>query len=225
MIVKNILICISKSLNNIKSASFIKIAILCIVTSLLIFVAGGFGIYFGLNKVIHPIFSWSDTLIGIFSGIGTIALAWFLLPAVVPLIATLFQEYLALKIEKKEYPNNLAPNNFPILKELVHDLQFLVWMLFLNILCIPLYFIPIVNIVIYYFLNSYLLGREFFEDIAAMHIGKKQAKKIRKQNRMIVLMAGSVILFIINLPVLNLVAPLVAVILMVHLFHKIGIKS
>ena len=50
----------------------------------------------------------------------------------------------------------------PFWPELLHDLGFTVKALLLNILVLPLYLVPVLNLVLFYWLNGRLLGREYF---------------------------------------------------------------
>jgi CysZ protein len=70
-------------------------------------------------------------------------------------------------------------------------------------------------------LNSYLLGREFFESAAGYHIGKAEAKKFRQQHRKIVYGGGFAITIMTLLPVLNMFVPLLAIVWMVHVYHAV----
>ncbi len=63
------------------------------------------------------------------------------------------------------------------------------------------------------------MGREFFETAAARHVGREEAKRLRKNNSFLVLFGGSAIVVLSITPLLNFTAPFIGVALMVHLFH------
>ena len=82
-----------------------------------------------------------------------------------------------------------------------------------------LLFIPGINILAFFLVNGYLLGREFFEFAAMRFRSEQEAKDLRRRNAGTVFMAGLVIAAFLAVPILNLLTPLFAAAMMVHL-HK-----
>ena len=91
----------------------------------------------------------------------------------------------------------------------------------LNILALPIYailfFIGPLNLFVFYALNGYLLGREFFELVAHRRLSPPQALHLRSAFRGQLFLAGVVIAFMMTVPILNLIASLIATAAMVHL--------
>jgi uncharacterized protein involved in cysteine biosynthesis len=159
-------------------------------------------------------------------GIGLLAFifTWFLLPTIVPLIAAFFQETIADRIEHDEYPEYMPPAVKRALpKELWEDTKFVLFLIFINILMIPTFILGI-GAIVYFFVNSYFVGREFFETAAARHLGREEAKRLRKNNRLPVLLNGAAIVMLSITPILNFTAPFIGVALMVHLLHYLHQK-
>ncbi|MHA1539985.1 MAG: EI24 domain-containing protein [Alphaproteobacteria bacterium] len=179
-------------------------------------------VYWGFRTTAIFNVHWLDVLLDTIGGIGAGFAAWFLFPIVLPLIASLFQEAIAEKVESKHYKGEGVLALRPFWSELFYDIKFILYALFLNLLCLPLYMMPVVNVFVYYGLNSYLLGREFFEIAAARHYGKTQGAKLRKNHRFSAMTGGFFITFIANVPFLNLLSPFLGVVLMVHIFHSIN---
>lgn len=153
-------------------------------------------------------------------GIVSFAISWLLLPTLVPLIAAFFQETIANRIESVEYPEYSPPAiQRPLAKELWEDSKFVLFLILINILMLPTFILGI-GAIAYFFVNSYFVGREFFETAAARHVGREAAKELRKQNSMLVLFGGSAIVVLSITPLLNFTAPFIGVALMVHLFHS-----
>lgn len=153
---------------------------------------------------------------------GASFIAWFLFPILTPLIAAFMYDSIADKIEHKEYKHVVKAQKPKFLPILWHDMRFALWALFLNILLFPLYFIPFLNIVLYYGLNATLLGKEFFSMIGSRFHSIAELKAIRKQHKMIITSAGGVITLLVNIPIVNFAAPFLAVALMVHVFHQLN---
>lgn len=127
---------------------------------------------------INTLFTW---MIGIISGIG----GWFMLPALVVLTAGIFQEKVIYRVEQFHYSNsshNESPKFWP---DFLYDIKFTLKAVFLNLLVLPLYLIGI-GFIVSIIINSYLLGREFFESAAGYHLGKIKARELGNQNRTII---------------------------------------
>ncbi len=89
-----------------------------------------------------------------------------------------------------------------------------------NILVLPLYFVPVINLFVYYLLNGYLISREYFHMVAVRHHPLEEVTRLRKRNGGELYMMGIVIAFSLTIPIVNLVAPIVATAAMVHLYKK-----
>ena len=89
----------------------------------------------------------------------------------------------------------------------------------LNLLVLPLYLLPGANIVLYLGLNGYLLGREYFDQVAQRRLDWRTISRLRRDNRARLWRGGVLIAALLTVPVLNLVAPVIATCFMVHLFE------
>ena len=79
--------------------------------------------------------------------------------------------------------------------------------------------VPGVNIAAFFVVNGYLLGREFFEFAAMRFRSPVEARAFRAKHHVTVLLAGLLIAGFLAIPIVNLLTPLFAAGLMVHL-HK-----
>lgn len=163
--------------------------------------------------------TWLATLAGWGAGIGGGIIAWFLLPTLVVLVSGLFSEIVIAKVEKVFYPQeqrSIPPRFFP---DFLHDVRFTLWALGLNICIVPFYFLG-VGFIFSILLNSYLLGREFFEIAAGYHLGKKQAYIFAKKFRLLIYLGGLMIALGSLVPIVNMAMPVLGVVWMVHLYHQ-----
>lgn len=161
---------------------------------------------------------WLDSLVNWIAGGITGIAGWFMLPALMVLIAGMFQERTIDRVERAYYPEEVRSREPRFWPDLRHDIRFTLWALFLNILVLPLYLLGI-GFVVSIALNSYLLGREFFESAAGYHLGKAEAKALGDRNRAAVYGGGLVITLMTLVPVLNLFVPILAIVWMVHVYH------
>ena len=84
-----------------------------------------------------------------------------------------------------------------------------------------LLFIPPLNFVLFYLLNGYLLGREYFEMVAVRRLDLAATKRLRRDFRGRVILAGAVITFLLTIPLVNLVTPIIATAFMLHIFEEL----
>tara|TARA_Y100001934_G_scaffold75425_1_gene93751 strand:- start:74632 stop:75480 length:849 start_codon:yes stop_codon:yes gene_type:complete len=148
-----------------------------------------------------------------------------LFPVITTLIIGLFFEDVVAAVEKKHYPGSPVARSQPISEVLGFTLRFVLLVIGLNLLCLPLYlillFVPPLNLVLYYLLNGYLVSREYFGLIAIRHMDPALASKMRRANRGKVLLAGIIITFLLTVPVVNLLTPVIATAFMVHVFYNL----
>ena len=154
---------------------------------------------------------------------AVVFLTWLLFPSVVTLIVSFFLEDAIKAVESRHYPE-LADTRRQSVKEIVLiTVKFTLISLVLNILALPIYviffFIGPLNLFVFYALNGYLLGREYFELVAHRRYDPLQAIHLRSAFKGQMFLAGVVIAFLMTIPVVNLVAPMVATAALVHLVH------
>ena len=82
--------------------------------------------------------------------------------------------------------------------------------------------IPGVNIVAFFLVNGYLIGREYFEFAAMRFMAPADAKRLRKAHGGQVFVAGLVVALVLAIPIVNLLAPIFGTVLMVHLHKRVA---
>lgn len=173
-------------------------------------------LYSGLSYLLdHSSFvknSWLEDAIDFMGKAGTLLLAWFMFPAIMLIIISLFENKTTKIIEEEEYTLLLNPKKLGFKQEM----KLLFRNLGLNILALPLALIPVVNLFAYYWLNAYLIGNSVFLITASRYIGASEAKKMAKTKRIRIMWAGGIVLFFTYTPFLNLFAPILAIAIMVH---------
>ena len=152
---------------------------------------------------------------------GSILIAYILFPSFVPLIAGLCENKVATSIERINYPDIIATHPTSLRQDIQHGLKFTGMILLINCLCLPLYLIPIVNFFTYVPINAYLIGRECFFTVAVRYVTWDKAKLVYAKNRFIIWTVGALLLIFSYLPFIKLLAPFIAVAMMVHLFQEL----
>jgi uncharacterized protein involved in cysteine biosynthesis len=128
-----------------------------------------------------------------------------------------FAEDIATQIEKIHYPELENPRKIPFLESLISALKFFAKSLFLNIFLLIILFIPLIGIFAYYLINGYLISREYFETIALRRISIKQINQNFAKKRFKYICCGAFITFLMNLPIINILSPIIAISMIVHL--------
>jgi len=153
----------------------------------------------------------------------TLVLVWFLFPVAVTAVASLFLDEVAEAVEARYYPGRPAPRSQSLAAQLLGTLRFAAVATFLNLLLVPIYLIllifPPLYVVVFYAVNGYLLGREYFELVAYRRLDERTADAMRRAYRGRLTLAGMVIAVMLTIPVFNLIAPIVATAFALHLFE------
>ncbi|MGH6760707.1 MAG: sulfate transporter family protein [Phyllobacterium sp.] len=168
--------------------------------------------------------AWLGTATAIAAGLGLAVGLALLIGPVTALIAGLFLDDVAEIIERKDYPGDRSGKALPLMRSLVLSAKFLGVVILGNIFALLLLLIPGVNLVAFFAVNGYLLGREYFEFAAMRFRPEAEARELRSRNAGTVFLAGMLIAAFLAVPILNLLTPLFAAAMMVHL-HKAIARS
>ena len=195
----------------------LKIFFISLVVNALILGALVFAVYWALGT--FTLLGWFDWLAD--WGLTALAalIAYFIYPLLLPLIISFFDDAIAEATEQIDYPDVPRPVP-PFWPTLTQDARFTLKAIGLNLLVLPLYLLPGVNVLLYYVLNGYLLGREFFMVVAGRHTTRADAEAQWKRHRLSLIGCGIGVAFCATLPFINLVTPIWAVVLMTHFFHR-----
>lgn len=180
-----------------------------------------FGAYQGLGYAPSTGWGWVDEVIRIAGGILTALGLAFFFPLVMTTLQSLFLDEAAARVAARDYPADPPGREVGFAEGLASGLRFLGLAIILNILALPLQvvglFLPIINILLFLVLNGYLIGREYFEQVAMRYASAPEAAARRRANRGLAFAAGVVGTGLMVVPIVNLIAPLVTVAAMVHL--------
>ncbi|MBW9117095.1 sulfate transporter family protein [Rhizobium cauense] len=163
---------------------------------------------------------WLGFVFAIAAGIGLALGLALLLSPVTALIAGLFLDDVAEVVEKRDYPSDPPGTAMPLGPAIASSIKFLGVVIAGNIVALFLLFVPGVNLIAFFLVNGYLLGREFFEFAAMRFRSPQEARSFRAKHAATVFLAGLVIAAFLAIPIVNLLTPLFAAGLMVHL-HKL----
>lgn len=165
---------------------------------------------------------WLDDLAKIGGAVVYLVLMVLLFPALASLVITIFMDDIVDAVDALHYPNDAPGTPLGLTRSLAISARFTGVVVLANLVVLPLYllliFFPPINLFIFYGLNGYLLSREYFELVALRHLDAASAGRLRKANRGRLLVAGVVITFLLTIPIVNIVAPIIATASMDHIF-------
>jgi CysZ protein len=169
--------------------------------------------------------SWLGMIAAILAGLALALGLGLLIAPVTALIAGLFLDDVAEVIEREDYPQDAPGRAMPLAASIIVSLKFLGLVIVGNILALFLLLIPGVNIIAFLVVNGYLLGREFFEFAAMRFRSEADAKALRRRYAGTIFLAGLVIAGVLSIPIVNLLTPLFAAAMMVHLHKAVSARE
>ncbi len=166
--------------------------------------------------------TWVDDLLSWGSILLMIVLSIFLMVPVASAFTGIFLEDVAQAVEDRHYPHLPPAPRIPFTSALQDSLNFLAIIIIANLLALVLYafFVPAAPF-IFWGLNGFLLGREYFQLVAMRRLGRVEAKKAYRRNIGAVWLAGGLMAIPLTVPLLNLIIPILGAATFTHLFHRL----
>jgi len=152
---------------------------------------------------------------------GTAVVAWLLFPAVITSVVGLFLDRVVDATEDNNFPTLPAAKAPSMTTSIVSSVRLALTAIVLNLLVIPAYFVPVLNVVVFVLLNGYLLGREYFELVAMRRLSSADVSAAKSRWRTPILIVGGLVALLSLVPVVNLVAPVIGAALMTLRFHRL----
>lgn len=173
----------------------------------------------------HPISADYPLINGIasfFGSAGLVVAMIFLLPPVSALVGGCFLDDAAAIVEETDFPQDRPGKPVSLWNSVMSGLRFAGLALGLNLLALTLIFVPVVNVGAFFAVNTYLLGREYFEMAASRFRSPAEAAALRRAHRPLAIAGGAVLAGLMLIPVLNLLTPIFGIALMVHLHKQVA---
>ena len=229
---------LSKSVAQFSDPAFRGVLIRSILASLAVFLVLWVAAWFGLSLVEPALEAWllgdgaegflatavSFLLDALFLA-SLLVVSFLLFPAVVAIAMSLLLEDIASAVEQRHYPGQPPAREQPWVEMLLDTIGFVAVTIAVNLLALPLYllflFIPPLNFFVFYGVNGYLLGREYFELVAVRRLESASGRRLRRRYRGRVFLAGVIIAALLSFPLINLVTPIVATAFLVHVFEDL----
>lgn len=164
--------------------------------------------------------TWLNDLAG-WGSVAVFAVASvFLMVPVASAITSMFLDRVADAVEDRHYPHLGPAGSVPFMDAVRDTLGFLGVLIAANLAALLLYllFAPFAP-VIFWGLNGFLLGREYFQLAAMRRVGRSGARALRKRHGLTIWMAGILMVVPLTIPLVNLIVPVLGAATFTHLFH------
>lgn len=170
--------------------------------------------------------SWLGDVVNVTAIIAFFVLSIFLMVPVASAMTSLFLDRVADAVEERHYPHLHKATPVPFGDALRDTVNFLGVLVGANTVALVLYvmFVPLAPL-IFWALNGFLLGREYFTLAAMRHEGRAGAKAMRKRHSGKIWMAGILMAVPLSLPFVGLVIPILGAATFTHLYHQIRAQA
>jgi CysZ protein len=169
--------------------------------------------------------SFLNNAIQLLFDITPILIAIFLFPTAAVFLQAFVLDNVIEAVEARHYPGHKSSHHQRWHEIAIGSCRFAVLAIALNLclLIISIFLLfaaPPLAPIPFYLVNGYLLGREYFSLVAVRHLTASNTNLLRKRNKRANLRDGVFLTFLFSMPIINLVAPILATSYMTHRFHR-----
>jgi uncharacterized protein involved in cysteine biosynthesis len=163
--------------------------------------------------------AWLWNAADVLGGVLIVVVAIALSPAISMIVGGALFDVAAERVERAVLPPGSAPGRMtPIAEGLANGVRIAAPALILNVLALPLLFVPVVNVFVFIGLNGFLMGREYFSLAGVRRFNWRETQALRRSAPIATFIVGAACSFI------PFVAPLVGAAAMVRLVNWVAKK-
>lgn len=220
-----------KAIGQMGDARFRRVMGLGIGLTLALFVALGVAVFwligwFAPDTVTLPWVgevAWLETVLSWAGVLVLMALSVFLMVPVASAFTGIFLDDVAQAVEDRHYPALPPARDVPVTEILRDTLGLFVLIVVLNLGLLVVYVFsgPLVPI-LFWGVNGFLLGREYFQTVAIRRMGREEAAALRARNWAQIWAAGVLMAVPLTIPIVNLTVPVLGAATFTHLFHRVA---
>ncbi|MDC0738163.1 EI24 domain-containing protein [Cognatishimia sp. SS12] len=220
----------SKALSQMGDRRFRKVFLLGIGLTLALLIAAYAALltllqWLGAHELLANLIgdaTWVGGLINVTSLIFVVVLSVFLMVPVASAITSMFLDEVAQAVEDKHYPHLPDAPRVPFAEALRDTLSFLGLLIAANLLALVLYvLLPPFAPLIFWGLNGFLLGREYFTLAAMRRVGRTEAKALWKRHMPTLWAAGVLMAMPLSIPLINLMIPILGAATFTQIYHML----
>ena len=175
------------------------------------------GLGYGLLHTQLFAVGWLDTTAAAIGGVGVVALTLVLFPTFVAAFLGLFLEEVAVAVEARHYPHLPPARARSTMAEILAGVRLVGLALGVNLLVLPLYFVPGLNLAVFLAANGFLLAAEYVGQALARRADPAARHRVWRAHRGEAWLAGALFAGLSLVPFVNLAVPVLAVAAATHL--------
>ncbi|WP_078059366.1 EI24 domain-containing protein [Tropicimonas marinistellae] len=153
-------------------------------------------------------------------------LSVFLMVPVASAFTGFFLDDVAAAVEERHYPHLPPADPVHWREAMIDSINFLGVIVFVNAVALILYFVvgPFAPLV-FWVVNGYLLGREYFQLVAMRRVGRNAAIAARRRHMPRIWLAGTLMAAPLSIPIVNLFVPVLGAATFTHIYHRLESRS
>ncbi len=161
-------------------------------------------------------------IIAVALGVGLLAGAVLLMPAVTAVVASLFADEIADIVERAHYPTDPPGRPLPLVRSVIEGAKIALLAVVIYLVATPFLLFAGVGVVLFFLATAWVQGRQYFELAAMRFHSVAEAKALRRIHQTSVFISGLFIAGFVSIPILNLATPLFGTALMVHVHKRLA---
>ena len=221
----------ARALGQLGDPRFLRVLWLAVLLTLVLLVAVT-GVFVGLiNWLVSDTFTlpWIGEVGGVDVAaswafvLAMLVLSVFLMVPVASACAGLFVEGVVDAVEDRHYPGLPPASPLPLGDVVVDSVNFAGLVIAVNLLALLAYFFvgPFAPL-LFWSVNGFLLGREYFTLVAQRRLGRNGARALRRKHSGTVWAAGVLMAVPLSVPLVNLLIPVLGVATFTHLVNRLA---
>lgn len=167
--------------------------------------------------------NWIDSVASWATVVLMVVLSVVLMVPVAAAFTGIFLDDVAAAVEDRYYPGLPKVGAVPLLDTLRDSTSLILVTVGVNLVAlILLFFVGPLAPVLFWMVNGYLLGREFFQMAAMRREGREGANRIRKRHSGQIWVAGTLMAVPLSVPIVNLLIPVIGAATFTHMYHRLA---
>lgn len=211
---------LTKAFAQFSDPAFKRVAIRGFIYSVVLSIVLVWGASYGIGLITFFEIGWINDAIAFLGSAAAVVLAILLFPGLAATVISFMLDSICKAVEAKHYTDLPPAREIPLAEEIFAGVRLVLVTVILNVIFLPLYLVPVVNVIVFYGLNGYLLGREYFELVALRRMPAGEARDFRKRHRNRYLTRGIVIAALLSIPFVNWIMAVPSVAFMLHEFER-----
>lgn len=166
--------------------------------------------------------AWLDSLASWALVAVMLVLSPFLMVPVSVAFMGIFLDQVADAVEERHYPQLPPAQNVTVMEGLRDSIGLILVTVLVNVLALGMsFFIGPLAPILFWIVNGYLIGREFFHLAAMRRVGRVGANQLRRKHNGQIWLAGTLMAIPLTIPLVGLIIPILGAATFTHMFHRV----